>query len=187
MKENGGFWRLETSSGLLKFWVETAQRAGNSREMRTTAQRTGHSFQCAECRTEANINASQQLRKGTADSSVVCQKLKGDLQAMFTVLPKDMQEILLFNPLMVALLQGSLELTKLPGRPSVAIAANDTTVMGGRSEFSKLGFVTGKMENRSEVFEARSREMEFRSDSMQETDGGLGSEMLGSNHTFGGS
>ncbi|KAK9115813.1 hypothetical protein Sjap_014760 [Stephania japonica] len=66
---------------------------------------------------------SQQLGKGTADSTAVCQKLKGDLQAVFTVLPKDMQELLLFNPQRVSLLQGSLELTKLPGRPSVQVGA----------------------------------------------------------------
>ncbi|KAK9106576.1 hypothetical protein Syun_022587 [Stephania yunnanensis] len=70
---------------------------------------------------------SQQLGKGTADSTVVCQKLKGDLRAVFTVLPKDMQELLLFNPQRAALLQGSLELTKLPGRPSVQVGAVSTS------------------------------------------------------------
>ncbi|KAF9623177.1 hypothetical protein IFM89_037758 [Coptis chinensis] len=49
---------------------------------------------------------------------VVCQKLKCDLQAVFKVLPKDMQQLLLFNPQTAALLQGSLEVTKVPGHPS---------------------------------------------------------------------
>ncbi|XP_010910316.1 uncharacterized protein [Elaeis guineensis] len=56
---------------------------------------------------------------GSADSVVACQKLKGDLQVVFNVLPKDMQQLLLFNPKRAALLQGSPEPNKVPGHPSV--------------------------------------------------------------------
>ncbi|KAL5722262.1 hypothetical protein ACHQM5_005802 [Ranunculus cassubicifolius] len=62
-----------------------------------------------------------QCGRSTADSVVACQKLKGDLQAVFKVLPKDMQQLLLFNPQRASLLQGSLELTKLPGHPSIQL------------------------------------------------------------------
>ncbi|OVA06752.1 DENND6 [Macleaya cordata] len=64
---------------------------------------------------------SLQSGKGNADSAAACQKLKGDLQAVFNVLPTDMQQLLLFNPQRASLLQGSLELTRLPGRPSVQV------------------------------------------------------------------
>lgn len=65
----------------------------------------------------------QQPGRAVADSAAVCQKLKGDLQAVFNVLPKDMQQLLLLNPQRAALLQGSSspELTKLPGRPSIQV------------------------------------------------------------------
>lgn len=60
---------------------------------------------------------SQQSGSGNADATAACQKLKGDLQAVFNVLPKDMQQLLLFNPKRAALLQGKISLadTKLPG------------------------------------------------------------------------
>ncbi|KAF8378481.1 hypothetical protein HHK36_029823 [Tetracentron sinense] len=64
---------------------------------------------------------SQQSGRGNAESAAACQKLKGDLQAVFNVLPKDMQQLLLFNPQRAALLQGSLGLTKLPGHPSIQV------------------------------------------------------------------
>ena len=51
------------------------------------------------------------------DSSATCQKLKGDLEAVFNVLPKDMQQLLLMNPQRVALLRGSVERKKHPGNP----------------------------------------------------------------------
>lgn len=47
--------------------------------------------------------------KGSADSIGACQKLKVDLQAAFSVLPKDMQQLLLSNPKRAVLLQGSQE------------------------------------------------------------------------------
>ncbi|XP_039059403.1 uncharacterized protein LOC120203118 [Hibiscus syriacus] len=63
----------------------------------------------------------QQSGKAVSDSAALCQKLKGDLQAVFNVLPNDMQQLLLLNPQRAALLQGSSspELTKLPGRPLI--------------------------------------------------------------------
>lgn len=47
----------------------------------------------------------QQSGKGGQDSIAICQKLKGDLQALFNVLPKDMQQLLLMNPERAALVQ----------------------------------------------------------------------------------
>ncbi|EOY20935.1 hypothetical protein QUC31_007106 [Theobroma cacao] len=65
----------------------------------------------------------QQSGRAVADSAAMCQKLKGDLQTVFNLLPKDMQQLLLLNPQRAALLQGnsSPELTKLPGRPSIQV------------------------------------------------------------------
>ncbi|XVF12336.1 hypothetical protein REPUB_Repub08aG0107600 [Reevesia pubescens] len=65
----------------------------------------------------------QQCGRAVADSAAMCHKMKGDLQALFNVLPKDMQQLLLLNPQRAALLQGSSspELTKLPGRPSIQV------------------------------------------------------------------
>nr|KJB39344.1 hypothetical protein B456_007G007400 [Gossypium raimondii] len=65
----------------------------------------------------------QQSGRAISDSATMCQKLKGDLQAVFNVLPNDMQQLLLLNPQRAALLQGSSspELTKLPGRPSIQV------------------------------------------------------------------
>lgn len=71
---------------------------------------------------EKHLLAEIQLQcngAGNAESLSVCQKLKSDLRTIFSALPKDMQELLLFNPQCAALLQGSLELTKLPGRPTL--------------------------------------------------------------------
>jgi len=72
---------------------------------------------------EKHLLAEIQLQcngAGNAESLSVCQKLKSDLRTIFTALPKDMQELLLFNPQCAALLQG-MELTKLPGRPTFNI------------------------------------------------------------------
>lgn len=38
------------------------------------------------------------VQDGSADTEATCEKLKGDLLAIFNVLPKDMQELLLMNP-----------------------------------------------------------------------------------------
>lgn len=64
---------------------------------------------------------SQQCGVANIESTPACRKLKKDLQAVFNVLPKDMQELLLFNPQSASLLRGSLELTKFPGRPSALV------------------------------------------------------------------
>ncbi|KAG7944520.1 hypothetical protein I3843_15G106100 [Carya illinoinensis] len=69
----------------------------------------------------------QQSGRASADSASSCQKLKGDLRTVFSVLPKDMQQLLLFNPQRAALLQGSSELTKLPGRPLVQVGVVSST------------------------------------------------------------
>lgn len=54
----------------------------------------------------------QQSGRAATDSAEICQKLKGDLLAVFNVLPKDVQQLLLFNPERAALLQRTPELTK---------------------------------------------------------------------------
>ncbi|KAK7823144.1 protein dennd6a [Quercus suber] len=69
-------------------------------------------------------NANLQLQESgsaSAESVLTHQKLKGDLQAVFNVLPKDMQQLLLLNPKRASLLQGSPEMKKLPGHPSVQV------------------------------------------------------------------
>lgn len=62
---------------------------------------------------------SQQSGSGSADSAIACQKLKRDLQVVFNVLSKEMQQLLLFNPNRATLIQGSPEPNKVPGHPSV--------------------------------------------------------------------
>ncbi|KAK7327630.1 hypothetical protein VNO77_21714 [Canavalia gladiata] len=69
----------------------------------------------------------QQSGKGGVDSTATCQKLRADLQAVFNVLPKDMQQLMLSNPERASLLQGSPELTKLPGRPLIQVAVVSPT------------------------------------------------------------
>uniref|UniRef100_A0A5B6YTJ8 UDENN domain-containing protein n=1 Tax=Davidia involucrata TaxID=16924 RepID=A0A5B6YTJ8_DAVIN len=68
---------------------------------------------------ERHLLGEMQSGRANADTEATCQKLKRDLQAVFNVLPKDMQQLLLMNPQRAALLQGSPERTKLPGHPSV--------------------------------------------------------------------
>ncbi|KAL5183624.1 Protein DENND6A [Glycine soja] len=55
----------------------------------------------------------QQPGNGGIDSTATCQKLMGDLQAVFNALTKDMQQLMISNPQRASLLQGSPELTKL--------------------------------------------------------------------------
>ncbi|CAK9147798.1 unnamed protein product [Ilex paraguariensis] len=69
----------------------------------------------------------EQFRNANADSAATCQKLKGDLQAVFNVLPKDMQQLLLMNPQRAALLQGSHEWAKLPGHPLLQVGVVSST------------------------------------------------------------
>ncbi|KAK2968365.1 hypothetical protein RJ640_019503 [Escallonia rubra] len=54
----------------------------------------------------------QQTGSANEDLGTTCQKLKGDLQAMFSVLPKDTQQLLLMNTQRAGLLQGSNEQTR---------------------------------------------------------------------------
>ena len=49
----------------------------------------------------------QESGSASAESVLTCQNLKGDLQAVFNVLPKDMHQLLLLNPKGAALLQGT--------------------------------------------------------------------------------
>lgn len=44
-----------------------------------------------------------------ADSGATCNKLKGDLQAVFSVLSKDMQQLMLMNPERASLLNENHE------------------------------------------------------------------------------
>ncbi|KAJ4821931.1 hypothetical protein Tsubulata_041966 [Turnera subulata] len=69
----------------------------------------------------------QQSGKGGADSAATSQKLKKDLQVVFQVLPKDMQELLLMNPDRAALLGGIPEQIKLPGHPTLGIGNLSST------------------------------------------------------------
>jgi hypothetical protein len=63
-----------------------------------------------------NSLSLQNSGTGSADSLAACQKLKRDLQATFSVLPKDMQQLLLSNPKRAVLLQGSEEKVPVPNR-----------------------------------------------------------------------
>ncbi|KAK7354309.1 hypothetical protein VNO80_19768 [Phaseolus coccineus] len=69
----------------------------------------------------------QQSGKGGDDSMATCRKLKIDLQAVFHVLSKDMQQVMLSNPERASLLQGSPESPKLPGRPLIQVAVVSST------------------------------------------------------------
>ncbi|KAL6281552.1 hypothetical protein ACE6H2_018433 [Prunus campanulata] len=84
------------------------------------------SFNAIERHILEEIQLGQSGRAST-DSGATCQKLKGDLQAVFNVLPKDMQQLLLFNPQRAALLKGAPEHTKLPGRPLIQVGVVSTT------------------------------------------------------------
>ncbi|MED6192247.1 hypothetical protein PIB30_008451 [Stylosanthes scabra] len=66
----------------------------------------------------------QQSGKGGPDSAATCQKLMGDLQAVFNTLSKDMQQIMLSNPQRASLLHGSPELKKLPWHPLVQVVTS---------------------------------------------------------------
>lgn len=69
----------------------------------------------------------QQSGKGGDDSTVTSQKLRGDLQAVFNVLSKDMQQLMLSNPQRASLLHESPEVTKLPGHPLIQVAVVSST------------------------------------------------------------
>uniref|UniRef100_A0A2P2IW87 Uncharacterized protein MANES_05G139300 n=1 Tax=Rhizophora mucronata TaxID=61149 RepID=A0A2P2IW87_RHIMU len=84
------------------------------------------SFNAIERHLQGEIQG-QQFGRASADSTIICQKLKKDLRAVFNILPKDMQQLLLMNPERAALLQSSTEQTKLPGRPSLQIGIATST------------------------------------------------------------
>ncbi|XP_028803105.1 protein DENND6A-like [Neltuma alba] len=69
----------------------------------------------------------QQSGRASVDFPASCQKLRADLQAVFNMLSKDMQQLMLSNPQRAALLQGSHELTKLPGRPLIQVGVLSST------------------------------------------------------------
>ncbi|KAM7475381.1 hypothetical protein LguiB_022624 [Lonicera macranthoides] len=53
---------------------------------------------------ERHLLAEMQLKGTSEDNESTCEKLKGDLQVVFNVLPMDMQQLLLMNPQRAALL-----------------------------------------------------------------------------------
>ncbi|KAK6925222.1 hypothetical protein RJ641_009548 [Dillenia turbinata] len=63
------------------------------------------------------LEETQKSGQDIPESAASCQKLRKDLQVVLKVLPEDMQQLLLLNQQRVALLQGSLELTKVVGSP----------------------------------------------------------------------
>lgn len=73
----------------------------------------------------------QQSESASEDSAAASQKLQGDLQAVFNVLPKDMQQLMLSNPKRAALLQGSTEPVKIP-----------VSVQGGLVAEMKMSFLS---------------------------------------------
>ncbi|XP_060205592.1 uncharacterized protein LOC132633299 isoform X1 [Lycium barbarum] len=58
----------------------------------------------------------QQSSTTEAGSDATSSKLRGDLQAVFNVLPKDMQQLMLMNPERAALVQGNHEDGELPSK-----------------------------------------------------------------------
>ncbi|KAL2935750.1 Protein DENND6A [Bienertia sinuspersici] len=54
---------------------------------------------------ELQLQKSGTIGQESQDSMKICQKLQGDLKAVFDVLPKDMQQLLLMNPERAALVQ----------------------------------------------------------------------------------
>ncbi|KAJ7550201.1 hypothetical protein O6H91_07G088200 [Diphasiastrum complanatum] len=61
-------------------------------------------------------------RAGMNMEASICQKLRNDLKIIYSLLPRDMQQLLLCNPQHAALLQAQREFTKLPGRPAIQMA-----------------------------------------------------------------
>lgn len=79
------------------------------------------SFNAVERHLLVEIQALQRAGISGTDSPA-CQKLRGDLRTIFNALPLDMQQLMVFNPQKAALLQGSKEFVKLPGRLSVLVS-----------------------------------------------------------------
>ncbi|XP_075112519.1 uncharacterized protein LOC107761152 isoform X2 [Nicotiana tabacum] len=65
---------------------------------------------------ERHLLGEMQSSTTDAGSDVTCSKLRGDLQAVFNVLPKDVQQLMLMNPERAALVQGNHESTGFPDR-----------------------------------------------------------------------
>ncbi|KAH7430323.1 hypothetical protein KP509_09G093300 [Ceratopteris richardii] len=76
----------------------------------------------------------QRAGVGGTDSPA-CSKLRGDLRTIFNVLPADMQQLMVFNPQKAALLQGSKEFVKVPGRLSVLVSkSSESSPSEGQSD-----------------------------------------------------
>ena len=75
---------------------------------------------------------------GSTDSPA-SQKLRSDLRAIYNVLPMDVQQLLLFNPQKAALLQGSKEFSKLPGRLSVLVSKTTDSSFSTNNTSTDLG------------------------------------------------
>lgn len=89
----------------------------------------------------AEVQSLQRAGLGTSDSPI-SQKLRGDLRTIYNALPKDMQQLLLFNPQKAALLQGSREFAKLPGRLSVLMSKGmESSPSSANTEQGKLSQV----------------------------------------------
>ncbi|XP_075503442.1 uncharacterized protein LOC142540887 [Primulina tabacum] len=66
---------------------------------------------------ERNLQGEMLHGKTNEDTEDVCMKLKKDLQIVFEVLPKDLQQLLIMNPCRASLLRESLDCSDLPGHP----------------------------------------------------------------------
>lgn len=73
------------------------------------------------------LGEMQQSKSPNEDAAATCQKLKGDLQAVFNLLPKDMQQLLLMNPQREDLLRASHRSTEFSGGPPVQIEIVSST------------------------------------------------------------
>ncbi|PIN05760.1 hypothetical protein CDL12_21695 [Handroanthus impetiginosus] len=63
---------------------------------------------------ERLLQGEMQYGRANEDTEEVCKKLKKDLQTVFNVLPKDIQQLLIMNPERASLLRETLESSDLP-------------------------------------------------------------------------
>ncbi|XP_011072930.1 protein DENND6A isoform X1 [Sesamum indicum] len=63
---------------------------------------------------ERHLQGEMQYGIANEDTEAVCEKLKKDLKTVFSVLPKDMQQLLIMNPERASLLQENHECSDLP-------------------------------------------------------------------------
>ncbi|KAG0471413.1 hypothetical protein HPP92_015959, partial [Vanilla planifolia] len=68
---------------------------------------------------EQHLLEEMQSASSSGGSAATCRKMKADLQTVFHVLPKDMQQLLLANPKRASLLYSNPDSPKLPGHPSL--------------------------------------------------------------------